>query len=159
MDPTTNPTVLARNPSLFSLTRRKWNFTENAATSQLISNTKGTSCCRRAGEAALNFLTFLLSERLLGKEPKCHHFIKYFINKISPKAKQPPCNNTPNPQPFPLHLRDGFKVKDEGRLSVPTHSELFSWVEVSLRAVRVWNLQGSWESWNGLGGREPLKLS
>lgn len=65
------------------------------------------------------------------------------INKVSSKAKQTHCKNTPNPQAFPLHLRDDFKVKDEGRLSVPTHSELFSWkgVEVSLRAFHVWNLQ------------------
>lgn len=45
-------------------------------------------------------------------------------------------------------------MKDEGRLSVPTHSELFSWkgVEVSLRAFHVCNLQRGimeWFRWEG----------
>lgn len=51
VDPPQTHTVLARNPT----DARKWNFTGNAASSQLISHTKGTlthsraaSCCRRA---------------------------------------------------------------------------------------------------------------
>lgn len=62
-----------------------------------------------------------------GKVPPLYKMLSS-IDKVSSKVKQTHCNNTP--KPFPLHLRDDFKVKGEGRLSV-----LFSWegVEASLR--------------------------
>lgn len=64
------------------------------------------------------------------------------LYKISSKAKQTHCNNTSKPQPFPLHLRDDFKVKDEGRLSV-----LFSWKGVEVPSgLLVWSLQGNGKS-------------
>lgn len=80
------------------------------------------------------------------------------INEISPKAKQTLCNNTPNPQPCPLHLGDDFKVKDEGRLSVPPKGS---------SCGREWRFPsglslesaGQGEPRTGLGGKEPLNSS